>query len=124
MRERGLSNHDLVAASARPIAHKLVMRAARGRRLTLHSKALVVEAFNRATGGSFRAADLFDYSESARARFSRVRADPKNWRRGRDSNPRYLAAHLISSQAPSTTQTPLRGGSRPSVRVALAALMR
>ena len=61
MRERGLSNHDLVAASARPIAHKLVMRAARGRRLTLHSKALVVEAFNRATGGSFRAADLFDY---------------------------------------------------------------
>lgn len=61
MRERGLSNHDLVAASARPITHKLVMRAARGRRLTLHSKALVVEAFNRATGGSFRAADLFDY---------------------------------------------------------------
>ncbi len=61
MRERGLSNHDLVAASARPIAHKLVMRAARGRRLTVHSKALVVEAFNRATGGAFRAADLFDY---------------------------------------------------------------
>lgn len=61
MRERGLSNHDVVAASARPITHKLVMRAARGRRLTVHSKALVVEAFNRATGGSFRAADLFDY---------------------------------------------------------------
>ena len=61
MRERGLSNHDLVAASARPITHKLVMRAARGRRLTVHSKALVVEAFNRAAGGSFRAADLFDY---------------------------------------------------------------
>ena len=61
MRERGLANHDLVVASARPITHKLVMRAARGRRLTLHSKALVVEAFNRATGGTFRAADLFDY---------------------------------------------------------------
>ena len=61
MRERGLSNHDLVAASARPITHKLVMRAARGRRLTLHSKALVVEAFNRATGGSYRVSDLFDY---------------------------------------------------------------
>ena len=61
MHERGLSNHDVVAASARPITHKLVMRAARGRRLTVHSKALVVEAFNRATGGSFRAADLFDY---------------------------------------------------------------
>ena len=61
MRERLLANHDLVAASARPITHKLVMRAARGRRLTVHSKALVVEAFNRATGGSFRATDLFDY---------------------------------------------------------------
>lgn len=30
------------------------------------------------------------------------------WRRGRDSNPRYVAVHLISSQAPSTTRTPLR----------------
>ena len=29
------------------------------------------------------------------------------WRRGRDSNPRYLAAHLISSQAHSTTLPPL-----------------
>lgn len=32
----------------------------------------------------------------------------KNWRRGRDSNPRYLAVHTISSRAPSTTQPPLR----------------
>ena len=61
MRERGLSNHDLVAASARPITHKLVMRAARGRRLTIHSKELVLAAFNRATGGSYRVSDLFDY---------------------------------------------------------------
>lgn len=61
MRERGLTNHDLVAASARPITHKLVMRAARGRRLTIHSKELVLAAFNRATGGSYRVADLFDY---------------------------------------------------------------
>ena len=30
------------------------------------------------------------------------------WRRGWDSNPRYLAVHLISSQAPSTSRTPLR----------------
>ena len=29
------------------------------------------------------------------------------WRRGWDSNPRYVAAHLISSQTPSTTRTPL-----------------
>ncbi len=32
----------------------------------------------------------------------------ENWRRGRDSNPRYLSAHLISSQARSTTLPPLR----------------
>ena len=30
------------------------------------------------------------------------------WRRGWDSNPRYVAVHLISSQTPSTTRTPLR----------------
>ena len=61
MRERGLSNHDLVAASARPITHKLVMRAVRGRRLTVHSKSLVLDAFNRAVGGAFRMSDLFNY---------------------------------------------------------------
>lgn len=61
MRERGLANHDLVAASARPITHKLVMRAVRGRRLTIHSKELVLAAFNRAAGGSFRMGDLFNY---------------------------------------------------------------
>ena len=58
---RGLKGHDLVAASARPITHKLVARAASGRRLTIHSKQLVLEAFNRATGETFHAADLFDY---------------------------------------------------------------
>ncbi len=58
---RGLKGHDLVAASARPITHKLVARAASGRRLTIHSKQLVLEALNRATGETFRAGDLFDY---------------------------------------------------------------
>ena len=32
-----------------------------------------------------------------------------DWRRGRDSNPRYLAAHPISSRAHSTTLPPLQG---------------
>ena len=58
---RGLRGHDLVAASARPITHKLVARAASGRRLTIHSKQLVLEALNRATGETFHAADLFTY---------------------------------------------------------------
>ena len=30
------------------------------------------------------------------------------WRRGRDSNPRYLAVHTISSRAPSASRSPLR----------------
>jgi hypothetical protein len=30
------------------------------------------------------------------------------WRRGRDSNPRYLSIHTISSRAPSTTRSPLQ----------------
>lgn len=58
---RGLKGHDLVAASARPITHKLVARAASGRRLTIHSKQLVLEALNRATGETFHVSDLFDY---------------------------------------------------------------
>ncbi|CAN5826951.1 hypothetical protein BH11MYX4_BH11MYX4_22610 [soil metagenome] len=35
-------------------------------------------------------------------------SESTNWRRGRDSNPRWLAPHLISNQAPSTTRSPLR----------------
>lgn len=61
MRARGLSRHDLVAASPRPITHKLVKRAETGRRLTPHSKDLVVSAFNAAAGTSTRLADLFSY---------------------------------------------------------------
>ena len=30
------------------------------------------------------------------------------WRRGWDSNPRYVAAHTLSKRAPSATRTPLR----------------
>ena len=33
----------------------------RGRRLTIHSKELVLAAFNRAAGDSFRMGDLFNY---------------------------------------------------------------
>lgn len=61
MREHGLSNHDLVAAAARPLTHKLISRAAKGRRLTAHSKNLVLEAYIRATGQSATLTDLFNY---------------------------------------------------------------
>ena len=32
------------------------------------------------------------------------------WRRGRDSNPRWVAPHMISNHAPSATRTPLQVG--------------
>ena len=61
LQEHGLTGHDLVVASAKPITHKLIHRAAKGRRLTHHSKMLVLDAYNRATGESASLADLFTY---------------------------------------------------------------
>ena len=34
-------------------------------------------------------------------------SNPIHWRRGRDSNPRYVSVHAISSRAPSATRSPL-----------------
>ena len=61
LQEHGLTGHDLVEASSRPITHKLIHRASKGRRLTHHSKLLVLDAYNRATGESACLADLFTY---------------------------------------------------------------
>ena len=61
LRERGLSHHDLVAASARPITHKMVLRAEKGPWLTPNTKGIVLDALNRATGGTYTLADLFNY---------------------------------------------------------------
>ena len=61
MDERGLSAHDLVAASETPVTHKLFARAAKGRRLTRHSAELVLAALNRAASAQFSLSDLFTY---------------------------------------------------------------
>ncbi len=61
MAVHGLKAHDLVAASATPISHKLIARAAKGRRLTPHSQALVRDALNRAAGTQHGIGDLFSY---------------------------------------------------------------
>ncbi len=61
MRERGLKPHDIVAASAVPMTHKMVARAAKGRRLTANSKRIVRDALNRAAEASYAEADLFNY---------------------------------------------------------------
>ena len=59
--ERSLTHHDLVEASGGRCNHKMVARAAKGRRLTPNTKAIVLAALNAATGETFALADLFDY---------------------------------------------------------------
>jgi hypothetical protein len=67
LRERGLSNHDVVAASPAPLTHKAVQRARKGRRLTRRTQLRVAEAVNRALvaagegGATLAVSDLFNY---------------------------------------------------------------
>ena len=61
LQERELSHHDLVSASGGRCNHKMVARAAKGRRLTPNTKRIVLDALNAATGGTFALADLFNY---------------------------------------------------------------
>ena len=64
MQKKGLSAHDLVAASlssGRQMTHKMVSRAVKGRRLTRNTKAIVQNALNLATGESYQLSDLFNY---------------------------------------------------------------
>lgn len=59
--ERGLSAHDLVAASPVQVTHKMVARAAKGRRVTRHTAELVLDALNRAATASYSLSDIFNY---------------------------------------------------------------
>ena len=61
MTERNLKPHDLVAASTQQLTHKMVSRAAKGRRLTINAQLKVLNALNAATGKSFSLKDLFNY---------------------------------------------------------------
>jgi len=61
MGEAGLKAHDLVAASAVPMTHKMVARACKGRKLTPNTKAIVLNALQSATGRAFTFKDLFNY---------------------------------------------------------------
>jgi hypothetical protein len=59
--ERGLKPHDLVAASAEQITHKMVARARKGRRLTPRVQVKILNALNRAAGTTYNLRDLFTY---------------------------------------------------------------
>jgi len=61
LRELGLKPHDLVAASAAPMTHKMVARACKGRRLTPNTQAIVRNALVRAAGRDYSLGDLFTY---------------------------------------------------------------
>lgn len=56
-----LKPHDLVAASTQQLTHKMVSRAAKGRRLTLNTQTKVLNALNTAAGKNFSLRDLFNY---------------------------------------------------------------
>ena len=59
--ERNLKPHDLVAASTQQLTHKMVSRAAKGRRLTINAQTKVLNALNAATGKNYSLKDLFNY---------------------------------------------------------------
>jgi len=61
MSEHGLKPRDLVAASPEQITHKMIARACKGRWLTPHVRIKVLNALNKATGGTYALPDLFSY---------------------------------------------------------------
>ena len=61
MRAIDVKPHDIVAASAVQMTHKMVARAMKGRRLTPNVKCKVRDALNAARGTSYVLGDLFNY---------------------------------------------------------------
>ncbi len=57
----GLKPHDLVAHSDEQLTHKMVARAMKGRRLTLHAQIKVRNALNNVVGKNYSLKDLFTY---------------------------------------------------------------
>ena len=61
MAARGLTPRDLVARSTEQITFKMVARACKGRRLTPHIKAKILNALNACTGTTHTMEQLFTY---------------------------------------------------------------
>jgi len=59
--EQGFKSHDLVINSTQQITHKMVMRAAKGRRLSLKIQYRLLNALNKAAGKQYVLKDLFNY---------------------------------------------------------------
>ncbi len=61
MVEHGFKSHDLVSNSTEQITHKMVGRAAKGRRLNLKIQYRILNALNKAAGKEYGLKDLFNY---------------------------------------------------------------
>lgn len=61
MEERGLKNHDLVAASKDGLTHKQVQKGRKGRRLTRNIQDKIVAAISAFTGETYKLDQLFNY---------------------------------------------------------------
>jgi len=61
MKKHDLNASNLVEASRVPVTYKLVSRACKGRRLTTHSKKVVLEALQIASGHPYKVKELFNY---------------------------------------------------------------
>ena len=61
MEEYNITSHDLVAASTEQITHKMVTRAAKGRRLTVRVQVKILNALNNAIDKNYALHDLFNY---------------------------------------------------------------
>ncbi len=61
MEERGLKNHDLVAASKDRLTHKQGQKGRKGRRLTRNIQDKIVASVSSCTGESYAVSQLFTY---------------------------------------------------------------
>jgi len=61
MAEHGFKPHNLVSSSTEQITHKMVSRAAKGRRLNLKIQYRLLNALNKAANKQYTLKDLFNY---------------------------------------------------------------
>jgi len=61
MKELGLKQNNLVTNSAEQITHKMVSRAAKGRRLNLKIQYRILNALNKASSRQYKLKDIFNY---------------------------------------------------------------
>ena len=61
MFDHNLKPHNLVEVSTEQITHRMVARANKGRRLTLHIRIKILNALNKAANKTYTLKNLFNY---------------------------------------------------------------